>query len=407
MYKSSIKRYNELIQRDKFSAKAIFYVLIAEVCALVALRLCNTCQHTLVYRYVSFGLAILGVFFLYRIIRIYIQCIKENKKPGYGIRSFIITKLLSNAIVPSWLGVLYLFFFVIHIGWLTDSSLNLFLPKTYPHLLEIILSLVIGGIGITILVVFFPIPQTEKSGNETKVFVSGISTINGKNLIPLITPLKLAACEKCKMLILYTNCYTSFNSYNIKHLENLVNFVPESEIGDEIKSYKEYIKNCYEPFVTRGEDGRIIIKSDNDFNKELEKQKENIAKLPDIIANYIKAIIPIVAKDTLKEKCPQKIEITFTEGVDYNDFEKCYTILEKKTIEHDKDENVLYFNLTPGTGIVGALMALMSINGERKLYYYKQNIKVNEEPLAEADKSKIPLKNLLSQALDKIEVEYK
>ena len=72
--------------------------------------------------------------------------------------------------------------------------------------------------------------------------------------------------------------------------------------------------------------------------------------------------------------------------------------------ENDNDSNVLFFNLTPGTGVVGSLMTLMAIDGDRSLYYFSQDSRLQEDKrLKVVDKSQIPLKNLLSQALETLE----
>ena len=87
-------------------------------------------------------------------------------------------------------------------------------------------------------------------------------------------------------------------------------------------------------------------------------------------------------------------------------------IIEKYVKLKDDESHELYFNLTPGTGTVGALMTLMAIDGSRKLYYYVPENDANKaimeseekksERLKKVDKNSIPLEGLLSQALDSI-----
>ena len=76
----------------------------------------------------------------------------------------------------------------------------------------------------------------------------------------------------------------------------------------------------------------------------------------------------------------------------------------KQLLKKDDSGHQLIFNLTPGTGIVGALMTLLAIDGDRSLFYYSQDKSLPDTlRIKEVDKSKIPLESLLSQALERLE----
>ena len=85
----------------------------------------------------------------------------------------------------------------------------------------------------------------------------------------------------------------------------------------------------------------------------------------------------------------------------------CHEVETKETGAH-----VLMKPAAPGTGIIGSLMTLMAIDGDRYLYYYSQEpmptLNSDEEKrtfrerqVLPVDKSKVPLQALLSQALEK------
>ena len=68
------------------------------------------------------------------------------------------------------------------------------------------------------------------------------------------------------------------------------------------------------------------------------------------------------------------MEITFSnESIDYNeDSDFAYHRISEEVELLDDASHQLYFNLTPGTGVISSLMMLLAIDGDRKLYYYSQ-----------------------------------
>lgn len=295
----------------------------------------------------------------------------------FGLRSFILSKLLSNAIGPSTLSNLYLLFFVIHIGWLGNALMSLFQKSQdfeeafYPFLLCILV--------LIVLILFFPGGRENSDDNPTKVFVSGISLISlnkeGKhadNLTPMVKILKEANDkEKFLFLILQSNGY--------------------NEDAKNIESTKKAILLYY------ADEANKYYKTEDVERKQTEFEKLSIEE-------QLKRLINIVAKNRFPDKSwlreeDYSFEVRFTDqAVDYNSFEDCFSTIDTAMKDYEKPQYQLYFNVSPGTGIVGSLMTLMSIKGNRKLFYYPQF--VGDTQIKEAVKSKIPLENLLSQALE-------
>ena len=318
------------------------------------------------------------------LVTLWIVGIKQHHR--FSVRSVILTKLLANAIVPRRLGTIYLLFFVIHIGWLTNTAMSLYNPNE--NLLDVLISFGICIMGILSLIIFFPNGGEQKDDNPTKVFISGISSINfsKKNLLPIVRMLQLTNNDNdhCELLVLHSNYYS--DPQNIDWVN---------------KNFKEYFNYAIE---------RI-----NDENLQ-QKIRSDI-----VSCNNITMRLKLLLKMVALAEFPQKkwifdnLKITFSEQCDYETFDSCFNTLDKLVKERDTTQNLLFFNLTPGTVNVGALMTLMAIDGLRKLYYYiPKNEAESQKEESEDEKSKrlvevkkkdIPLKGLLSQALDSFETE--
>lgn len=287
---------------------------------------------------------------------------------NFSIRSAIVSKLLANTIAPTRLGTFYLFSFIIHIGWLTNVILGLFTDFD-----EVAFPALVCVLAMIVLVVFFPTGKEDKADTPKKIFISGISAINyaQHNLTPLIRILQLTDKNdtSCELFILHSDYYSN----------------PDNEEWVS-ENYRKYFKEAFE----------LILKRNPKYSV---KKVENTT-------NKLEILIKMAAINMFPDKTwiPEGLKVTFSEQTDYNRFESCYGVLDKFVKEKDNEKSILYFNLTPGTGIVGSLMTLMAIDGDRSLYYYSQNTRLKEDKrLKEVDKSQIPLKNLLSQALEKLE----
>lgn len=291
--------------------------------------------------------------------------------------NLILTKLLNNAIAPTTLGIVYLLLFIIHMGWLTDAAISLFLPVNKPQ--DVIFAMMVCCVGIAVLVCFFPKGKTEKNDDATKVFVTGVSAIGNTpedydslNLIPLVRILQLAEenDRKCKLLILLSDSFEK-NERTGEVLSKVMGLVNAGKCSSL--------------------DGCATI----------------LDKLEMVIREIVRREFP--GRPWLNAK----LEVEFTSACNYNgDFETSFKILTPRVNELDDVDHLLYFNCTPGTSTIGSLLTLLAIDGDRRLYYYnqekmpsglteEQKLKFRESMLKPVDKTKIPLYNLLSQAMEK------
>ena len=97
----------------------------------------------------------------------------------------------------------------------------------------------------------------------------------------------------------------------------------------------------------------------------------------------------------------ERLKIDWTDPCDYNVFKSCHDVLTRKIKGIDDIRHRLVCYVSPGTSLVGALITLMAIDGDRELYYYSQEKDLDDSRrLMLVNKKDIPLKNLLSQALE-------
>lgn len=357
-------------ERDYFSLIALVLVVIGEVFALCGIRnsWCTWGLWTLLTCILLFVLWVIG----------------QKRNHQFNLRSIILTKLLANAIVPRTLGSVYLLLFVIHIGWLTNTAMSLFMPSE--KVSDVLIAAGVCLIGMLVLIMFFPNGGQQKDKCPTKVFISGISSINYKNqnLLPIVRMLQLTNDDNdsCELFILHSNYYA-----NPKN-DSWIN-----------KNFEDYFNDTIEQI------------SDKDVKKDF----KNALDLANDITAKLKILIQMVAVVEFPQKkwIPGNMKITFSEQCDYETFDSCFTTLDKIVKEKDNIHNKLFFNITPGTVNVGALMTLMAIDGFRRLYYYipkneadKEKPESEEEKrkrLKEVNKKNIPLQSLLSQALESLE----
>ena len=333
-------------------------------------------------------------------VLIYIGRCFEHK---FSLRSVILTKLLANAIAPQRLGTIYLLFFVIHIGWLTNGMMSLFMPDQ--NLYDVLTAIFVCVMGMWILVIFFPNGSVDMIDSPHRVFVSGISPFPEKktdsktedidkpttyskfNLIPLVKilevvepeisnlskevwkdPQKVANIQQCKLLIIKTDYYNE--------------------------------KVPCTPYL---DDTEGIELNDDTIAKELDEFGINPENpINDRIRLLIKktATREFKSSDNMEEWIKRKLVIEFTEAVNYDDYEKCFLAASHAMKQLDSKEHLFYFNLTPGTATIKLILTLLSISAKHQLFYYSQG---KNSKLVKVDKSLLPLQNLLSQALETFE----
>ena len=373
-WKDIKKRMNAFSQKttgekEQYSWCAITILLLAEF-AIICLQQRGLLLYSVLTLVSAFGI----LFF-----------IRKLSHQTFWIRSTIVSKLLANAITPTFIGTTYLLAFVLHIGWLSNAIHGLYSTSGEEFLL-VISSVCVSTFGLLSLIVFFPDGRSMKNADCEQVFFTGISAINvkkeawpqrydGLNIIPLVRILQLLNDDgrASRMIVLLSDAFKSDeNTFAaLKHIMLLVN-----------------------PKAT----------------DEIEKLHTVQDKLTILIREVAKREFPNKARQI------ERMEIEFTKPCSYfENFEVAFNTLENKVKEVDNAQHQLYFNLTPGTGIIGSLMTLMSIDGDRELYYYSQEKMPNEESatleekeiikqklLKPVDKSKVPLQALLSQALESI-----
>lgn len=340
-----------------------------------------------------------------------------NRKGKYKLNSTITIKLLSNAIAPTPLGTAYLFFFVIHLGWLVNSSYFLFSIDAGTFKFRMFLPLIVATAGIIFLICFFP-TVTGKKDKLVKVFVSGMSilkmpqdnVIEHANIIPLVKILGLSIKDKdteCEMIILTSKGYFAEDSFSKEGLKG--------KFGTNISGKRRKREKKEQDAHRLNQELETAI-SILDPDKLEEKVIQTLCKRYDILFNkasqksdirilVLKLFIKIFARFEFPEHeaLIKKMRITFTEPCDYNNHEECFKILLSQVEKKDDDKHRLYFNLTPGTSVIASVMTLLSIDADRELYYYSQdNNKKIEGRMVRIPKNVLPLQDLLSKALEKI-----
>lgn len=305
----------------------------------------------------------------------------------FKFRTLILTKLLANATGLKLLNVLYLIFFAINFAGIGNAILPLFQPNI--DLGEAFYPLLVCGVVLLGLILFFPDVHKDKNDDAEYVFVSGISFINkfdrnqeynsfALNLVPLVRMIQ--------------------RSWDTNKKQNR-NFQFLIVLSDAFKDYDETVNTTLRNVMH-------VVSPNRENEIEISKGIENNLRL--LIREVAKKEFP-----SLKERI-DSMTIDFTQACNYNgDFDVVYKRLEEKAAPLDDSDHILCFNLTPGTGIIGSLMTLQAIDGDRELYYYSQRPlpeDIKDKPLAieefkkgllkKANKSQIPLKNILSQALE-------
>ena len=381
--------------RDAYSWFVLILLVIGEGLALLGLR-SKEWLFTGPGIFVSIAI---GVFLVY---------LGRKANHRFGIRSVILTKLLANAISPRRLGTIYLLLFVIHIGWLTNAAMSLFTPTA--NFCDVSIAIGTCVLGMIALICFFPVGGSQKATGLSKVFVSGMSFVavpkdgyEKLNLIPLVRILQLMEenNKTCHLKILKTNALVEYSTNNLDKFDRQTDTF--CRVMQLIKKQKDEVCECY------------VENSDvsaPDFDDMLDKIKSSKDE-EEQVEILIRALVYTEFPD--KRWMNDLLEIKFTKACDYNkDFEGCFAELNNTVSPLDDENHQLYFNCTPGTSTVGSVMTLLAIDGDRELYYYSQEempagmtcfdkLAFKEKLLRPVDKNKIPLYNLLSQALDKFE----
>ena len=322
----------------------------------------------------------------------------KHLRPNSGI----LANLVSSTISPSWLGIAFLIVFISHFTWWMDVVIEFFKPVSDERGSWCLLFF-ISSCGLIITGWFFPEGGLIPKDNKTRVvFFSGISLVpsgaNGRkveyskfNIIPIVRMLQTVFDENgqfkgkpCKLVILNSDAKENLNVGNSDYEYPVLTGILT---GPNPVGSSGFWKKDAE---------HLSIKKTSDDRTTLREEK---------LRNIIKDAALIEFPDKKKEI--EALDICFTTPCDYDLFEECYTVLDEAVRHEDEPNAQLCFNLTPGTGIVGSLMTLFSIDADRLLFYYAQftsDYRSNHERVQEAKKEKIHLESLLSQALQKLKL---
>ncbi len=322
----------------------------------------------------------------------------KHLRPNSGI----LANLVSSTISPSWLGIAFLMVFISHFTWWMDVVIEFFKPVSDERDSWYLLFF-ISSCGLVITGWFFPEGALIPKDNKIRVvFFSGISLVpsgaNGRkveyskfNIIPIVRMLQTVFDENgqfkgkpCKLVILNSDAKENQSVGNSDYEYPVLTGILT---GPNPVGSSGFWKKDAE---------HLSIKKTSDDRTTLREEK---------LRNIIKDAALIEFPDKKKEI--EALDICFTTPCDYDLFEECYTVLDEAVRHEDEPNAQLCFNLTPGTGIVGSLMTLFSIDADRLLFYYAQftsDYRSNHERVQEAKKEKIHLESLLSQALQKLKL---
>ena len=322
----------------------------------------------------------------------------KHLRPNSGI----LANLVSSTISPSWLGIAFLIVFISHFTWWMDVVIEFFKPVSDERYSWYLLFF-ISSCGLIITGWFFPEGGLIPKDNKTRVvFFSGISLVpsgaNGRkveyskfNIIPIVRILQTVFDENgqfkgkpSKLVILNSDAKENLNVGNSDYEYPVLTGILT---GPNPVGSSGFWKKDAE---------HLSIKKTSDDRTTLREEK---------LRNIIKDAALIEFPDKKEEI--EALDICFTTPCDYDLFEECYTVLDEAVRHEDEPNAQLCFNLTPGTGIVGSLMTLFSIDADRLLFYYAQftsDYRSNHERVQEAKKEKIHLESLLSQALQKLKL---
>ena len=312
----------------------------------------------------------------------------KHLRPNSGI----LANLVSSTISPSWLGIAFLIVFISHFTWWMDVVIEFFKPVSDERYSWYLLFF-ISSCGLIITGWFFPEGGLIPKDNKTRVvFFSGISLVpsgaNGRkveyskfNIIPIVRMLQTVFDENgqfkgkpSKLVILNSDAKENLNVGNSDYEYPVLTGILT---GPNPVGSSGFWKKDAE---------HLSIKKTSDDRTTLREEK---------LRNIIKDAALIEFPDKKEEI--EALDICFTTPCDYDLFEECYTVLDEAVRHEDEPNAQLCFNLTPGTGIVGSLMTLFSIDADRLLFYYAQftsDYRSNHERVQEAKKEKIHLESL-------------
>ncbi len=379
---------NTLDKRNNYSSVAWVLLFIGEFFAFLWIRGFNyILGEWTVYGTVVAGLLIL---LLWRV--------GQRRHHDFKVRSVILTRLLANTIVPKRIGTIYLVLFVIHVGWLTNAVMSLFVGS---ELCKVGYTVLVCIVGTVILTVFFPDSGIKDGGHTKSVVISGISKMfpsseyDSFNLKPFVRIFQKVSADAIWVIVSDAFVKDGYVSPSV--------FVTEEEKRKNSLKFRSFKT---ESIVNVKKGGKSV--SSKGFVRKLGRVQTKTYSLEEIkqdLGQVIKNFACLEFYDDAKALATiKKCKIEFSDFVaDYNNYQDSFMEINALAQSLDQPDTKLYFNLTPGTVTMSSVMTLIAVDGDRRLYYYSQDTNLSEEmKMKEVNKNLIPLENLLSQALESV-----
>lgn len=292
--------------------------------------------------------------------------ILDNKQNKHTLKEKVII-LVSNSCSGSLLDILFVLVFLFYLAWIPDTCFDYArdgLPAWRPFLY-------IGGFILTIFVKpDFRLVNKSIDKDKRLLLVTGMSNLKyctqndrtTTNIEPVILPFGEFPNLK-EMLIL-------FSKDTLSGVESIGNGVS----GDDIlypafDKYKMRIKEIINTYRSGNDTGVIQNK---EISGILIRDKKFQIEVHDALSELIKNCIG----HCYPQYDTNQLNIEFTSGVDYNDFEECNKDLYNRLsflmrCKNFSDDDIVV-NITGGTSIVSGVMTLNAIKGNRGLVYVEQ-----------------------------------
>lgn len=279
----------------------------------------------------------------------------------FSISALTSYRFLSNAFGSRPLNLLFGFIFVMHLSWICDSAYNLvFYDNEVFSFLRLLLA--IGGmIGIFII---FPTRKGNKKSipiEKRTLLVMGLSEIK-------------VGLNKDDPTKIYSNIEVAIKPFGkYKFIKKVVILLSENIVkaGD-----------CIDINLIQDHEGlQKALKNYKEKIVALADSKEKIKGIKSITELDEEIIIPALRKiiqESIKYYYPQienvdKIQILFTSSVDYDNFSRCYKVVDEALMRKEEKTASTIINISPGTAIVTSVMSIQAIKGDRQLVYTKQS----------------------------------
>lgn len=304
-----------------------------------------------------------------------------------GVSLSIMNRFLNNALGLKFLSFIFILAFLVHISWLSDSCLEFFVTGDW-HWGNIIITI----IGITCLVLSFPVKQkkkTESNADEKTLLVTGISSISEHFMDLFFKPLeKYTNIEK--VIVLLSNQVLE----DVSKI-NTGNFEAYGECGQRyIESVEEY-KRKLEAYKTTFE----VYKTTHD-DKLLNKVSNELRTQGHIVCGYLGEFLNSRLQSKYIGYDNKSVKFIFSEPVNYNDFDACYLALKYELVKEEQLTRNTIINISPGTAMVSGAMTIFAIKGDRTLIYVRQDEK---KELAVFNIDVLTVKDLIMEFYSEIE----